>query len=211
MRIVCFDIETRKHTKELSDDREEGFRRLRNGDGGMSAMCLYDFQTDWLYLYDDNPLSLRAAVSHLEAADVVVGYCSTRFDLPCIEGLSGRRLHIRYHLDLYRLLARTLGQRGIVGQRGDYTLDAVCRRTFGRGKNGCGTTVSDLVQQGRYGEIFNYCGNDVRLTRDLLLHVARHGRITTSTRGLLTLSIPDGIRRALNVWYELSHPTGSGT
>jgi DEAD/DEAH box helicase domain-containing protein len=198
MRIVVFDLETRKHTSELSDDREEAFQRLRSGDGGISAMCIYDMQNAWLDLYDDKPLSLRAGVSHLEGSDVVVGYCSSRFDLPCIEGIYGRRLRLRCHIDLYRLIAQTLAHRGIMGQRGDYTLDAVCRRCFGRGKSGSGASVSELEKAGRFGEIFNYCGRDVQLTRDLLLYVADHGGIQAATGSFLPIHLPDGIRRVLD-------------
>ena len=202
MRIIVFDLETRKGTDELSDNKEYAWSLLRAGEGGISAICLYDLLEDWLYLYDDNALSLRSAVNHIEAADLVVGFRSEGFDLPCLEGVLGRRMHLREHLDLYALIARTNAHRGIVGMRGDYTLDAICRRAFGRGKNDHGAHAPDLVKEGRYGELFNYCGNDVRLTRDLLLFIAEHGGIPNATGSFLPLHLSDGIRRALNV-----HPT----
>ncbi len=198
MRIVIFDLETRKGTEDLSEDNEYAWTLLRAGEGGISALCVYDFSDDWLHVYDDNPLSIRAAVSHLEAADVVIGYRSQGFDLPCLEGVFGRRLRLKEHIDLYRLIARTNAHKGIVGRRGDFTLHAVCKRSFGRGKNGAGAHAPQLVKEGRFGELFQYCAHDVRLTRDLLLYIVEHEGIPNVTGSFLHLSIPDRVRRALD-------------
>lgn len=203
MRIVIFDLETRKGTEELSEDRDYAWTLLRAGEGGISALCLYDFQEDWLFLYDDNPLSLKTAVSHLEAADLVVGYRSAGFDLPCVEGVCGRRLRLREHLDLYALISHTNARKGVVGRRGDFTLHSVCKRSFGRGKNGAGAFAPTLVKEGRFGELFNYCGHDVRLTRDLLHHIARYGGIVNPSGSILRLALPDHVIRSLHVRNEL--------
>lgn len=213
MRIVVFDIETRLGWEDLSDDpdpqrrKEIGWARLRAGDGGISAICVYDLSEQWLYMYDDTPLSIRAAISHLEAADLVVGYRSEGFDLPCLEGVWGRRLKFKEHLDLYALIARRNARKGIVGKRGEFKLGTVCKRAFGRGKTGSGAHAPQLVKEGRFGELFNYCGHDVRLTRDLLLHIAQHGGIPNVTGSFLTLPLPERIRRALHVRNQLpDHP-----
>lgn len=212
MRIVVFDLETRRGPDDLSPGNlDYGFQLLAAGEGGISALCLYDLSEEWLYLYDDNDLSVRAAVSHLESADVVVGYRSVAFDLPCVEGIVGRRLRIRSHLDLYRLMAQANAFKGYTAKRGESTLDAVCKRTFGRGKNGAGGFAPELARLGRFGELFNYCGQDVRLTRDLLLHIARHGTVSNPSGRLLQLDIPENIRQALNVRNQLpDRTTGRG-
>jgi len=197
MRIVIFDLETRLHASQLSPDRDYGWMRLRNGDGGISAICVYDLSEDWLYMYDDNPLSLKAAVAHLEGADVVIGYNTLRFDIPCIEGVWGRRLKLREHIDLYTLIARTNAQKGIVGKRGEFKLDRVCRRAFGRGKSGSGAHAPDLVKDGRFAELFLYCAHDVRLTRDLFIHICKTGSVMNNTGSLLRLEIPQWIRNAV--------------
>jgi hypothetical protein len=202
MRVVIFDIETRLSWEDLSDDKEMGWARLRAGDGGISAICVYDMQEGWLYIYDDTPLSLRAAISHLESADVVVGYRSEAFDRPCLEGVWGRRIKFKEHIDLYALIARRNAGKGIVGKRGEFKLGTVCKRTFGRGKTGSGAHAPQLAKEGRWGELFNYCGHDVRLTRDLLVHIAVHGSIVNSTGNPLTLQLPEWVRRALNVRYQ---------
>lgn len=197
MRIVIFDLETRLHASHLSENEDIGWARLRAGDGGISALCIYDLTEQWLFSYDEH--SIRDAVAHLEKADAVVGYRSEGFDVPVVEGLLERRLRLREHLDLYTLIARTNASKGVIGTRGDFTLDAVCRRSLGRGKSGSGAHAPDLYARREYGALFNYCGLDVRLTRDLLLYIAEHGGVQNVTGSFLHLDLPVRVKRGLNV------------
>lgn len=196
MRIVIFDLETRLHAEQLSENKEVGWRRLKAGDGGISALAIYDLTEQWLYLYDEH--SVREVAAHLEKADVVVGYRSEGFDVPCVEGVLGRRLRLREHIDLYRLIARTNAEKGIVGTRGDFTLDAVCRRAFGRGKSGSGAHAPDLFSNREFGRLFNYCGLDVKLTRDLLQYIAAHGGVPNITGSFLKLELPPRVKENLS-------------
>lgn len=197
MRIVVFDLETRLHAKQLDENEELGWAKVRAGDGGASAICLYDTAEGWLFLYDEH--SIKEAVAHLERADAVVGFRSEAFDIPVVEGLLGRKLRLREHIDLYTLIARTNASHGLVGQRGDGTLDAICRRNLGRGKTGSGAHAPELYAERRFGELFNYCGQDVRLTRDLLQHIAEHGGVKNFTGSFLHLDLPAQVKRGLNV------------
>src|SRR6185369_1314166 len=161
MRVVVFDLETRLLAKHLSEDEAYGWVLLKAGEGGISACCVYDFTDNWLYMYDEK--SIKALAAHLERADVVVGFRSESFDVPVVEGVLGRRLRLREHLDLYACIARANAALGLIGQRGDNTLDAVCRRNIGRGKTGSGAHAPDLYSERRFGELFDYCAQDVRL------------------------------------------------
>lgn len=196
MRIVVFDLETRLHAEQLDKNKEVGWAKLRAGDGGISALLAYDFSEQWLFSYDEH--SIREIAKHLESADVVVGFRSEDFDVPVVEGILGRRLRLKEHLDLYTLIARTNAERGLVGTTGDLTLDAICKRCFGRGKSGSGAHAPDLYQEHRFGELFNYCGLDVRLTRDLLLHIVEHGGVQNFTGSFLHLDLPAQVKRGLN-------------
>ena len=165
-RIIFFDLETRLWAKDLRpDDEEAGWEDLRSGKGGASAIALYDTRDMWLYLYDDH--TIENAARHLEAADIVVGYNSERFDLPCIEGLTHRRLRIRRHIDIYRLLVQEYARRGITGQKGDFTLDTISKKNLGRGKIDHGDNAKELARKGHWGRLMNYCADDVHLTHDL--------------------------------------------
>lgn len=201
MRLVVFDLETRLLAKHLSEDEDYGWVLLKAGEGGISACCVYDFTENWLYIYDEH--SIRELAAHLEKADAVVGFRSESFDIPVVEGVLGRRLRLRESLDLYALIARANASLGLIGQKGDNTLDAICRRNIGRGKTGSGAHAPDLYSERRFGELFNYCGIDVRLTRDLLLHIAEHGRIRNFTGSNLSLTLPGAVTRGLNVRHKL--------
>lgn len=194
-RLIFFDVETRKLAKELNiEDEEQGWEDLRHGGGGISAMVLYDSFEDWTYLYDDR--EIVAAAQHLEMGDSVIGYRSERFDIPCIEGILDRNLRLRNHFDIYALIARTNAHRGIIGTKGDFTLDAVCRRNLGRGKTGSGAHAPTLAREGRWAELFRYCMSDVRLTRDLFRYICEHDGCINNNGTFLPLTIPDWIKRS---------------
>jgi DEAD/DEAH box helicase domain-containing protein len=191
-RIIVFDVETRKWASDLDPENiEAGWDALRAGKGGASAICLYDSELDWCYTYDDN--TTQAAAKHLEAADLIVGFRSEKFDVPVVEGLLGRRLRIRQHYDIYTEIARTNAERGLVGGKGDFTLNSVAKRNLGRGKIDHGANARNLCMQGRFGALFNYCLDDVHLTRDLFAHICRDGGLINLGGGFLPLPVPDYI------------------
>jgi DNA polymerase elongation subunit (family B) len=166
-RIIVFDIETRKWASDLRpDDHEAGWIELRAGKGGAAAIVVYDSRDGWLHHYDDH--TAQHCARHIESADIVVGYNSDNFDIPCLEGLVDRRLRIRRSIDIYQMLIQAYAKRGISGQKGDFTLDAVSRRNLGRGKIDHGDNVKELIRRGMWARVFNYCADDVHLTRDLL-------------------------------------------
>jgi len=194
MRIVVFDLETRLDPREISpDDESAGWDALKRGEGGISALVIHDLTEGWPYFYDDH--TAHVAARHLERADVVVGFRSHAFDIPCLEGVVGRCLALREHVDLYREVARINAERGVVGQKGDFTLDAICRRTLGRGKNDSGAHAPQLAREGRWAQLFHYCLNDVRLTTDLFLHVCRKGGLVNVGRTFLPVPLPQWITR----------------
>lgn len=192
-RVIIFDIESRKWAKDLRpDDVEAGWEELRTGRGGASAIALWDSRDSFVYLYDDH--CAEACARHLELADLVVGFCSERFDIPCLEGLVGRRLRVQNHFDIYASLADALASRNFRGQRGDLTLDRISRQNLGRGKINHGSNARELARQGRWGELFNYCADDVHLTRDLFYRVCRDGGLVNIGGRFTSLSVPDHLK-----------------
>lgn len=193
-RIIFFDLETRLLAADLRpDDEQAGWDALRAGEGGISAACLYDTKLHWCYTYDDTRTSIHALARHLEAADIVVGYNSERFDVPVIEGLSNRNLRLRQHIDLYTEIARALAAVGHRTTVGDLKLDTVCRRNLGRGKIDSGAHAKALAADGRWADLFNYCLDDVHLTHDLFRYAAHHGGVHVTGYGWLPLTFPPAI------------------
>jgi len=191
-RIVFFDLETRKHAADLSPDNDLGWDKLRAGEGGASAIALYDTQTKWVHLYDDH--SINAAARHLESADVVVGFCSQKFDVPVIEGILGRALRLRFHYDIYIEMVRGHAERNIRTHPGDLKLDTICKRNLGRGKIEHGANAKTLASQGRYGQLFNYCADDVHLTYDLFLQLIKDGGLINTNGKFMSLPLPSWIK-----------------
>lgn len=195
-RLVFFDIESRKWASDLRpDDTEAGWEDLRTGRGGASAIALYDTRDSFVHLYDDH--CAEACARHLEAADLVVGFCSEKFDVPCLEGLVGRRLRIPNHFDIYVELVRANAERGRIGQKGDFTLDRLARRNLGRGKINHGGNARELARAGRWGQLFNYCADDVHLTRDLFARICRDGGLMNLNGKFTPLLVPDRFREGM--------------
>lgn len=155
-------------------------------------MAIYDTADNWLYLYDD--FTVKQAAKHLELADVVVGYCSSKFDMPAIEGLVGRALRIRSHYDIYVEMVRTNADKGFVGTKGDFTLDAVSKRNLGRGKIDHGSNAKELIRLGHWGKLFNYCADDVHLTHDLFVKLCRDGGLMNPNGKFVSLPVPAHIQ-----------------
>ena len=190
-RIIFFDLETRKLAIDLCPtDEQRGWEMLRAGEGGISALCLYDTKMKWAYAYDDSRASLAAAARHLEAADIVVGYNSERFDVPVIEGVLGRKLRLKQHIDLFTEIAHACAVATVRTTVGDLKLDTVCRRNLGRGKIEHGAHAPQLIKDGLWADLFNYCLDDVHLTHDLFRYSASHGGVHVSGHGWLPLSFP---------------------
>lgn len=198
-RIIFFDIETRKWAEDLNPtDKEAGWDALRKGKGGACAIVLYDTRDLSSYMYDDH--TAEAAARHLEQADAVVGYCSERFDLPCLEGLVGRRLTLRAHFDIYEMATKANRKIGKFGQKGDFTLDRLSKQNLGRGKIDHGSNVKELIKKGHWGKIFNYCASDVYLTRDLYAKICRDDGLITLGGRFTSLHIPDHLKGGMEVF-----------
>lgn len=194
MKYVIFDLETRSGPLDLRpDDEEAGWNALREGEGGISSLVIYDSEEDWAYIYDDK--TLENAARHLESADLVVSYYGSKFDVPVIEGIINRKLRLRQHLDLYSKISEEGIKNGMIGRKGDFTLNAVCSRTLGCGKIGNGAHAITLIKEGRYGELFNYCAHDVLLTRKLFDYICQHNGVQGLHNSFLPIILPDWMKR----------------
>lgn len=185
--VVIFDLETRK----LADELPGGWDALKRGEGGVTAVAVWDTKHNRMFLYDDH--TIAACAEHLESADLVVGYNSASFDIPIIEGILGRKLRLKHTLDLLTTIWNALRARGDRKVKGN-KLDEVARRTIGRGKTGSGAMAPELARQGRWAELFSYCMSDTELTRDLFEYVVKRGGVNDMFGNHLVLDLPDWLR-----------------
>jgi len=189
-----FDIETRM----MADELEGGFDALKRGEGGISAIAAWDSRAAKMALYDDH--EIEACALHLESADLVIGYNSLSFDIPAIEGILGRRLKLKHHLDLLTTIWDALRLRGVKQFKGN-KLNDVALRTIGRGKTGKGAHAPQLARDGRWAKLFQYCCDDTYLTLDIFKHVLENGGVIDVNGNFLPLIIPK--------WITQKEPNGA--
>jgi DNA polymerase elongation subunit (family B) len=183
--FVAFDIETRQIAKQ-----DGVWHSVRDGVAGITAICVVDSSTKRPYLYDMS--SLEACANHLEAADAIVGFNSRDFDLDVIEDFLGRKLRIKHHVDMHRLIQAALKKNHISGPGN--TLNDVCQRTIGKVKSGKGREAITLAERGEWAKLFQYCMDDTFLTYELFEYIRAHGGIIGLNGKLLELPLSDWLR-----------------
>ena len=166
--IVFFDTEISKSVDEVG-----GWANVTLGHAGLSAAVTLATEAHphhpRVKLYDLH--TVENLVDYLEDASTVVSFNGKGFDVPLLSSLVGRPLILPNHVDLCNLISRSVGQ----PKHGAWGLDAICKRTLGYGKSGKGEFAPTLARTGRYGELFDYCLNDVYILRDLFEHIRTKG------------------------------------
>jgi DEAD/DEAH box helicase domain-containing protein len=166
VRVITWDVEIEIPVSE----HREGWAGAKRGECGISSVALYDTFTERFHLYDD--ITIVKCMEHLNSADLLVGWNSLDFDLPCITGFSGIRLEPPHYDMLHEVW-----EAGAKREKGVWRLGATCLRTIGLDKSGTGEAAPELAQAGRYAELFDYNINDVHLTRRLANYVHEHGHL----------------------------------
>ena len=170
MRVVTWDIEIAQPIEETPG----GWEGARRGDAGISCVCLYDTTSGRTHVYDEHDLEECSA--HLNSADMLVGFNTLSFDTPVMESVVGYSV-LTPQYDILSLIWKELGTR----HKG-YRLADICERLQLGEKNGNGESAPNLYRKGRFGRLFDYCINDVHLTRKLANWINDNGYILTPER-----------------------------
>lgn len=166
MGYVAFDLEI----MEGVDNVNRTWDDARNGRCGVSVLCLYDSDIDQYLLFDST--NLLDGLQYLRHSDLIVGFNSREFDVPCLEGATGESLGFVPHCDMLQEVWGVLGKR-----RKGFKLADICERTLGITKQSSGDLAPDLYSAGRLAELHTYCIRDVQLTAKLFDHIVEHGYI----------------------------------
>jgi hypothetical protein len=143
-----------------------GWRDFENM--GISVIGVYDYVEDRARVFCADNAEEFAVL--WRGRDLCIGFNSIPFDNELIDATPGWASPLE--CDCYDLLreiwaAVGLGPEFNFKTHGGYGLDAVCEANFGTRKSGSGAFAPVLWQQGKIGEVIDYCLNDVHLTKQL--------------------------------------------
>lgn len=148
--IVVFDLETRRSFQEVGG--RHNIPRL-----GLSVAVTYSTTDAEYHHYTEE--TVDELIEELKAADLVVGFNVISFDYQVLTAYTDHPLRKLPTVDMLDDIYRTLGFR--------LSLDALATATLGVGKSADGLQAIRWWRQGKMQELFDYCQQDVEVTRRL--------------------------------------------
>jgi uncharacterized protein YprB with RNaseH-like and TPR domain len=179
LKIITFDMEIAIPVEELIG----GWSDARVGAAGVSCVCLHDTDTDRYHVYDE--FTIEKCIDHLNSADLLVSFNGKGFDVPALEGTTGLEIFAD-HYDILDQVWQALGKR----QKG-WKLGEIAPRTIKLEKSSTGEHAPVLYRQQRFGELVDYCINDVHITKKLFDHILMVGSVIDPNGGELLIDHPD--------------------
>jgi DEAD/DEAH box helicase domain-containing protein len=150
IKVVFFDLETQRSFQEVGG--RHNIRHL-----GLSVAVTYSTaDSEYHYYTEENVAEL---IEELKAADLVVGFNLLRFDYEVLRGYTDYPLWRLPTVDIMDEVYRALGFR--VG------LNDLASATLGIQKSADGLQAIRWWRQGRVEELFEYCRQDVEVTKRL--------------------------------------------
>jgi hypothetical protein len=167
---LIYDIEIKKAVPDKNFARQAGIEYCEgwhdHANMGISVIGAYDYLEDRYRTFcDDN---LNQFISLCEVRAPLVSFNGIGFDDKVITAVAGgmpdsARYDILRELWVAAGLSPTFGGKS----HGGFGLEATCEANYGMRKTGNGALAPALWQQGRIGEVIDYCLNDVRMTKRL--------------------------------------------
>ena len=170
--IVYFDLETQKSADEVG-----GWDHIR--DLKMSVGVTYSTRREGYRIYAEREVD--ELVRELQRADLVVGFNVLRFDYEVLHGYTVFDLGQLPTLDMLVVLHERLKHR--------LSLDSIANATFGLEKTSEGLQAIQWFKEGRLLEVAEYCCYDVKLTKLVHEHGARHRQLFYKNRFGAKLSV----------------------
>lgn len=179
--MLIYDIEivnaipVKRKGSEIGIEYCEGWHDHKNM--GISCIGVYDYESERYRIFlKDNFDQLNELI---KLHNVIVGFNNIRFD-NCVMAENGFDLYdlIERSYDILQEIWISVGLSGDFSKaHGGYGLDDVCKANFGIRKTGNGALAPILWQQGKHGEVIDYCLNDVYMTKRLLDRIITTGSI----------------------------------
>jgi DEAD/DEAH box helicase domain-containing protein len=170
---VVFDLET-----QHSADDVGGWTNVRKMK--LAFASIYRFpQGEWLDFWEQDAAKL---IEVLEAADLVIGFNSVRFDYEVMRGYKGFDETKLKSYDILTEVTRVLGHR--------LSLNAVASATLGAHKSADGLQSLEWWRKGEFEKVAVYCRQDVEVTRDVFFHILEKGYVLFEKKGIGLVRAP---------------------
>ena len=199
---LIYDIEIIRAIPNRNGERQEGILYCDGWQDhknmGISVIGCYDYteQRYRVFCQDNFDKFIDAT-----QGKVLVGFNSIPFDNAVINATMGLEMPENRCYDLLREIWKASGLPAQFSPKthGGFGLDAMCETNFGTRKTGNGALAPVLWQQGKIGEVIDYCLNDIALTKQLF-EKSLHGPLVSPKTGeLLVLPLSHVISDELRV------------
>ncbi len=184
--MIIYDCEIIRAIPPKDGNRLEDIEYCEGWDDhagmGISVIGVYDYASDRYRVFcKDNFDEFQALV---DSADLIVGYNSLKFDNQLCAANSLKVPNEKS----YDLLVEIWEAHGLASvfqypSHVGYSLDAVAQANFGDSKTGNGAMAPVLWQQGKIGQVIDYCLQDVRLTKRLMDQVINTEKLISPLTG----------------------------
>lgn len=168
-KVIIYDIEIKKAILGRKEQKIPGIeycKGWRDFKGmGISCICAYDYTEDRYRTFFDDNMNDFFVLAH--ESEMVVGFNSHNFDNRTVEEVVGINLDFKTY-DILREVWRSKKlnpDKFSPSTHGGYGLEDLCLVNFNTTKTGSGAIAPIDFQRGHYGNLVDYCLNDVRLTK----------------------------------------------
>lgn len=144
----------------------EGWRDFKGM--GIACCCTFDTVTRLPRVFFEEDMPALAAYM---AGQETGGFNTARFDMPLLYEHGVATIGIGRHFDALREIWKALGldpDNFNPRTHGGWSLEKIMQATFGIGKSGHGELAPILWQQGKRGQVIDYCHRDVWLEMQLI-------------------------------------------
>lgn len=219
--ICVYDIEIIRGPNEVKDGWENPEEM------GLAIAVCYDYHLDNYIFYEEAERGRTRLIQHLDGM-YVVSFNGVKFDskiligndrrVKCEDGFPVTRpmngmekwmnidllllaIQGKYGLDTAEEAYSRLGDRKI--HDGSLSLDGIAQGTLGKMKTGLGAKAPLLFNQGIFSELYAYCLEDVRLTRQLFEFAIRNGYLVD--RKGMRIEIADHLEKMITQLSKASY------
>jgi hypothetical protein len=191
MKIVVYDAEIKNAIPVKGEPKIEGIRYCAGWTDyegmGVSVICAYVWDSGYRVFLADNMHEFKELAEDPET--LLVGFNNRAFDDSLVRLALGINIEERRSWDLLRAVRVARGMDpGYIA--GGPNLDSLCKANFLPGKRGSGAFAPILWQQGKHGQVVDYCLNDVMSTKKLV-ELVLDGRLRDHESGrILVMPAP---------------------